>query len=144
MVEIYTHELGDESSQDLLLAYGVDVKNINNKDEATQQALQPLVCPHCNEPNKPASKFCTNCHIVLTFDAFNETIKEAEERKKEREEINAQLKILQANTSNLFKVLMGQEEKKNELKLYVWDEKEGPTETAKVLEASSLGRQEKV
>ena len=36
-----------------------------------------------------------------------------------------ELKILQANTSNLFKVLMGQEKKKkNELlKLYVWDEK---------------------
>jgi hypothetical protein len=34
------------------------------------------------------------------------------------------LRILQANTSNLFKVLMRQEKKKNELlKLYVWDEK---------------------
>lgn len=40
--------------------------------------------------------------MVLTFDAFNETIKEAEETKKECEEIKAQLKILQANTSNLF------------------------------------------
>jgi hypothetical protein len=44
-----------------------------------------------------------------------------------------ELKILQAYTSNLFKVLMGQE-KKNELKLYIWDEKkEGLQETAKAL-----------
>ena len=38
-----------------------------------------------------------------------------------------ELKVLQANTSNLFKVLMGQEKKKKKknelLKLYVWDEK---------------------
>ena len=35
------HGLGDESSEDLLLADGIDVKNIDNKDqEATQQALQ--------------------------------------------------------------------------------------------------------
>jgi hypothetical protein len=42
MAEIYTHGLGDES-EDLLLADGIDVKNIDNKDqEATQQALQPI------------------------------------------------------------------------------------------------------
>jgi len=51
---------------------------------------------------------------------------------------------LQANTTNLFKVLMGQEKKKNELlKLYIWvEKKEGPIETAKALEAS-LERREK-
>jgi hypothetical protein len=42
----------------------------------------------------------------VTFDAFNETIKDAEEGKKEREELKAQLKTLQANTSNLFKVIL--------------------------------------
>jgi hypothetical protein len=29
MIEIYTHELAGESSEDLLLAYGIDVKNKN-------------------------------------------------------------------------------------------------------------------
>ena len=43
MAEIYTHGLGDESSEDLLLADGIDVKNIDNKNqEATQQALQSI------------------------------------------------------------------------------------------------------
>lgn len=81
MAEIYTHGLGDESSEDLLLADGIDVKNIANKDqEATQQALQSI--PALQEPNKLTSKFCNNCQIVLAFDAFNETIKDAEESKK--------------------------------------------------------------
>jgi len=31
MAEIYTHGSGDESSEDLFLADGIDVKNIDNK-----------------------------------------------------------------------------------------------------------------
>lgn len=42
--------------------------------------------------------------------------------------------MLRANRPNFFKVLMGQEKKNELLKLYVWDEKEGPMETAKALE----------
>ena len=43
MVEIYTRGLRDKSSEDVLLADGIDVKNIDNKDqESTQQALQPI------------------------------------------------------------------------------------------------------
>ena len=42
----------------------------------------------------------------VTFDAFIEPIKDAEESKKERIEMKAELKILQANTSNLFKVFL--------------------------------------
>jgi predicted amidophosphoribosyltransferase len=81
------------------------------EQEQEQLSLDPKICPHCNEPNKPTSKFCSNCQRVLTFDAFNESIKEAEESKTEREEIKAQLKILQANTSNLFKILIWQEKR---------------------------------
>ena len=42
----------------------------------------------------------------VTFHAFIEPIKDAEESKKERIEMKAELKILQANTSNLFKVIL--------------------------------------
>lgn len=53
-----------------------------------------------------------------------------------------ELKILRVYTSNLFMVLMEQEKKKSELKLYVRDEKKkGPIQTAKVLEASSERRE---
>jgi hypothetical protein len=81
------------------------------KEEHQQLSLDSKVCPHCNEPNKPTSKFCSNCQMVLTFDAFNESVEEAEESKKEREAIKAQLKILQANRSDLFNVLIGQEKR---------------------------------
>jgi predicted nucleic acid-binding Zn ribbon protein len=38
--------------------------------------LKPKQCPNCNEPNKPDSKFCAKCRMVLTYDAYNETIEE--------------------------------------------------------------------
>jgi hypothetical protein len=73
MVEVYTHELGGESSEDLLLAYGIDVKS---KDKRQQEILlEPKVCPHCSEPNKPEAKLCLACGMVLTYDEYNETIK---------------------------------------------------------------------
>lgn len=70
MVEIYTHELGGESSSDLLAAYGVVPKSIDGKVEM----LQPKICPMCSEPNKLDARFCANakCGMPLTFDAFEE------------------------------------------------------------------------
>ena len=78
MIETYTHELAGESSEDLLLAYGIDVKKrnaatattINDKGEnkaaeASSSSLYPKACPHCSEPNKPTSKLCVNCQMGI-------------------------------------------------------------------------------
>ncbi|MCI0560845.1 MAG: hypothetical protein MN733_20365 [Nitrososphaera sp.] len=46
MVEIYTHELGGESSRAFLEAAGIFAK------EGQVSVLQPKACPNCNEPNK--------------------------------------------------------------------------------------------
>jgi hypothetical protein len=40
--------------------------------------LRPKLCPNCNETNKPESKFCVKCKFVLSFDAYNKTIQDAE------------------------------------------------------------------
>lgn len=52
-------------------------------------------------------------------------------KEKEIEEIKAQMTILQANSSNLLKVVMGFT---NDLKLYSWNRDDGPTDTAKMIE----------
>ena len=116
---VYTPELGGESSEDLLLAYGIDVKNKNaatattindkgeNKAAEPSSSLYPKACPHCSEPNKPTSKFCVNCQIVLTFDAFNETIEEAEKTKKEFEQLKENQKRIEKTMSSMLKVIMG-------------------------------------
>jgi len=74
----YLHYFGNESSEGLLEAYG-----IVTKDKQLSETLRPKQCPNCNEPNKPHSKFCTKCRMVLTYDAYSETL-ELEKQKDDR------------------------------------------------------------
>jgi hypothetical protein len=70
----YLHYFGNESSESLLEAYG-----IMPKGQQIDQ-LKPKQCPNCMEPNKPDSKFCAKCRMVLTYDAYEETIDKEEEK----------------------------------------------------------------
>jgi integrase len=70
----YLHYFGNESSESLLEAYG-----IMPKGQQIDQ-LKPKQCPNCNEPNKPDSKFCAKCRMVLTYDAYNETMEEKQDK----------------------------------------------------------------
>jgi hypothetical protein len=76
----YLHYFGNESTESLLEAYG-----IVTKDQQLSDALRPKQCPNCNEPNKPNSKFCSKCRMVLTYDAYNETIEGKQEKDKQIE-----------------------------------------------------------
>lgn len=78
MPQKYIHYLGNESSNGLLEAAGI----IPN-DKQQSDALKSKQCPNCSEPNKPDSKFCTKCHIVLTYDSYAETL-ELEKQKDTR------------------------------------------------------------
>jgi integrase/recombinase XerD len=75
MPQIYLHYFGDESSESILEARGLTTKNKISSD-----ILIPKSCPNCNEPNKPGSKFCAKCRMVLTYDAYNETLENQKEK----------------------------------------------------------------
>jgi integrase/recombinase XerD len=70
----YIHYFGNESSESILEEYGIIPKEKQQND-----ALKPKQCPNCNEPNKPDSKFCAKCRMVLTYDAYNETLEKQQE-----------------------------------------------------------------
>ena len=74
----YLHYFGNESSESLLEAYG-----IIPKDQQSLDVLRPKQCPNCNEPNKPDSKFCAKCRMVLNYDAYSETLQN-EKQKEDR------------------------------------------------------------
>jgi integrase/recombinase XerD len=76
----YLHYFGNESSESILEAYG-----IIPKDKQLSDALGPKQCPNCNEPNKPDSKFCAKCRMVLTYDAYSETVEVKQNKDKELE-----------------------------------------------------------
>src|SRR5918994_4602770 len=77
----YLHYFGNESSESLLEAYGIIPKG-----QKIDQ-LKPKQCPNCNEPNKPDSKFCAKCRMVLTDDAYTETLENQHEK-------DSQIKVL--------------------------------------------------
>jgi integrase/recombinase XerD len=89
----YLHYYGNESNESLLEAYGI-VASGQQMDQ-----LRPKQCPNCSEPNKPDSKFCTKCRMVLSYDAYSETLEKQNEEKnqwdllrKEIDEVRALLK----------------------------------------------------
>jgi hypothetical protein len=78
MPQKYLHYFGNEASESLLEAYGIVTRANQQKD-----ALRPKQCPNCNVPNKPDSKFCAKCRMVLTYDAYSETL-ESEKQKEDK------------------------------------------------------------
>ncbi len=70
----YTHYLGNESTNTLLKHHG-----LVPGDQQLQEQLKPKECPNCNEPNKPDSKFCAKCRMVLSYDAYTETVEEKQQ-----------------------------------------------------------------
>jgi integrase/recombinase XerD len=78
----YTHLFENAACEDILEAYGLLDKGIQ-----IQQQLRSKQCPNCNEPNKPETKFCSKCKMVLTYDAYNETLQEQEKQISDMEQI---------------------------------------------------------
>lgn len=78
MPNIYLHYFGNESSKSLLEAYGIEKYQQSQVD-----ILKTKNCPNCSEPNKPDSRFCAKCRMVLTYDAYSETLEKQQEKESE-------------------------------------------------------------
>jgi integrase/recombinase XerD len=97
MIEVYTHELKGESFEDVMLACGVDLRDRKER-ELQLQELSGKHCPYCRMLNIPDARFCTECKLALTIDAFNETmeekakaVQEAEQSKRDMQEMKERL-----------------------------------------------------
>jgi hypothetical protein len=108
MPQKYLHYFGNESSESLLEAYGIMPKG--------QQIdkLRPKQCPNCSESNKLDSKFCAKCRMVLTYDAYNETIEEKQKSNNDLETLKQQIQTLMSIVGSI-----GQEEKQEIAKLLI-------------------------
>jgi integrase/recombinase XerD len=86
----YLHYFGNESNESLLEAYGIIDKGIQIDQ------LRPKQCPNCSEPNKPDSKFCNKCRMVLSYDSYSEALEQRKEEKHELEELWKEVDNLKA------------------------------------------------
>lgn len=79
MPQTYIHYFGNESSKSLLQVKGI----ISKVDIEKSNILKLKQCPNCQEPNKPESKFCSKCKMILSYDSYTDTL----EKQKEKDEI---------------------------------------------------------
>jgi integrase/recombinase XerD len=92
----YLHYFGNESNDSILQAYG-----IIPKDKEAGDILRPKQCPNCNEPNKPDSNFCAKCRMVLTYDAYNETLEGQKQKEDQLNAVKSQLNNMQSQIQSL-------------------------------------------
>jgi integrase/recombinase XerD len=95
MPQKYLHYFGNESSENLLETYGIIPKG-----QKIDQ-LKPKQCPNCSEPNKPDSKFCNKCRMVLTYDAYSETLENQKQKEDRLTVIESQIKTLLTTLSGI-------------------------------------------
>jgi integrase/recombinase XerD len=87
----YEHWFGNESTNALLEAYGVLTPEDNNPYIDT---FKPKACPNCRESNIPDAKFCKSCRMVLTYDAFQDTLEEQKKKDDRLASIEKQVNAL--------------------------------------------------
>ena len=96
MPQKYLYYFGNEASESLLEAYG-----IVTKDQKLSDALRPKQCPNCNEPNKPDSKFCARCRMILSYDAYEDTVNNKQEKEDAITMLSDQVMKLMAEVQEL-------------------------------------------
>ncbi len=101
MPQKYIHYFGNEASESLLEAYGIVTRN-----QELAKTLLYKQCPHCNEPNKPESRFCAKCNMILTYDAYNETIEKEKQRELELKDLKEKLEVVQEEQNQKFNQIM--------------------------------------
>jgi site-specific recombinase XerD len=90
MPSVYIHYLGNESSRSLLEAYGIEKFN-----QEEINVLKTKSCPNCREENKPDSRFCASCRMVLSYDAYNETLQMQEKQRLDEDRLQSRLERLE-------------------------------------------------
>jgi integrase len=95
----YLHYYGNESSESVLEAYGL----VDHGIQIDQ--LRPRQCPNCNEGNKPDSKFCAKCRMVLSYDAYNETLENQKKKEDRLTTIENQFDSMQSQIQSLLSSL---------------------------------------
>jgi hypothetical protein len=96
MAQKYIHYFGNESSESLLEAYGIDTKSNIPID-----TLNPKICPNCNDGNTQDARFWTKCKMIMSFDGYQEVLQEQQEKDKDLQSVKERM----ANMENILVAL---------------------------------------
>jgi site-specific recombinase XerD len=108
MIEVYTHTLTGDSAEDILMLYGVNLKNGKRKrNEQLKQELVGPTCPFCHTINVPDSQFCISCRRPIAVVSYDSTVK------KEIEEMKARQSAIEAVVRNFIATEMDLDPRKH-------------------------------
>ncbi len=78
MPQVYIHYFGNESAKSLL-----EIKGIIRQENIDQvNILKSITCSNCLEPNKPNSRICASCKMILSYDVYTQTMEEKQKNDK--------------------------------------------------------------
>jgi predicted amidophosphoribosyltransferase len=101
MPQRYIHHFGNAACESILEAYG-----IVTKDKQLDNVLKSKLCPNCDEPNKPDSKFCAKCRMVLTYDAYSGTLEKQQEKESEVQVLKQKYENMQKEMEEKFQRIL--------------------------------------
>ena len=101
MPQTYIHYFGNESSKSLLQLKGI----IKKEDIEKSMILKSSQCPNCQEPNKPGSKFCIKCRMVLTYDSYSKTLEEKEKQENRIQQLEIEIQQIKQGQQELLELL---------------------------------------
>jgi hypothetical protein len=101
MPQVYIHYFGTESSKSILETKGIIKKNDREKFDI----LKSRDCSNCKESNKPDSKFCVKCKMVLSYDSYKETLEKQKQKGERLELIERQVNLLMESQKDLQELL---------------------------------------
>jgi len=81
MQKSYVHYFGNESSIDILEAYG-----IKTSDNVPINTLNPKTCPNCGEGNTHDAKWCSKCKMLISYAGYQEAL---DSQKQKEDQLNA-------------------------------------------------------
>ena len=95
----YLHYFGNESNESILEAYGLKPKS----EEIDK--MKPRQCPNCSELAKIDAKFCPKCRMVMSYDAYNETIEEINKKEDRIDRMEMQMKTVMESQKEIIEFL---------------------------------------
>ncbi len=75
------------------------------KNNVSIDTLNPKLCPNCNEGNTQDAKFCAKCRMVLTYDAYTETLENQKQKEDKLATMEEQFNSMQSQMQTLISSL---------------------------------------
>ena len=99
------HYFGNESSIDILEAYGIKAS-----DNVPINTLNPKICPNCSESNTQDSRWCSKCKMLISYEGYQEALESQKQKEDQLKTVQSQLDSMQSQIQSLMSAFSNMKE----------------------------------